>query len=238
MLPVRSFHAEMRASFVELAMSLEASISRSHPASLSKAVLRTPRLPRDSGRPKLLMRANTRQRSSITLAVLLIFGLGACSRSPAVPPNAEGSGCLDQADLEFGQIPLLAEVDPARLQTHHCIEFAAGQEPPALEHACDFRDGAGVVFEVYDGLVARKSLSLPNRTAAGVPLGLNRSTSVAEVRQRLATRGVVPLTGPEEDGTQGLTVSLCPADTSMSDFTIRFDGAGRARAIELRSTLM
>jgi hypothetical protein len=178
------------------------------------------------------------ERLSAALALLLVLGLGACTEAPAVPQNAEGSGCLDQADLEFGQLPLLAEVDPARLQTHRCIELEPGQEPPALEHACNFRDGAGVVFEVYDGLVSRKSLSLPNGKAAGVPLGLDRSTSVAEVRQRLATRGVVPFSGPEEDGTQRLTVSLCPADTSMSDFTIRFDGAGRARAVELRSTLM
>lgn len=160
------------------------------------------------------------------LATALVFMPGLRART---------NGCVEQAAVEFGALPLNSNVADRAVpkydgKTNTCIP------PVKLVESCGFQGADGVAYALFEGSVLKKTRLLPDQAATGPRLKLTRDTSRDEARQRLRELGDDPVSHQGE-GPPRLIVSLCPAETGSSWFEIWFDDVGRARGVELGSAI-
>jgi hypothetical protein len=170
----------------------------------------------------------------VAAAVGLVLGGVVAARLFGLVGGTSDQDCIRPTDAEFGRHPLGARLGPEvflkdRAPTNTC------RTPSDLGESCGFQGEDGLAYHLIDGFVLNKELSLAPRQATRGPLGITRDSRLETVRRRLDRMGADPRASAE-DGATHLISSLCEP-TESSWFTIKFDAAGKARAVELSSQI-
>ncbi len=165
----------------------------------------------------------TRREFGHLFVTAFLATLVACSaRLPANKPGRLAN-CVHLARVDFGRVPLDFDFTSAG-----SMETGVSPSKPscvALD-GCTFVGPDGVRYILTGGVVLNKVLL---GGGAQWPLSLSPGMNEPEVRERLSQLGIRSGTGLPEV----VHVGLCEPESG--ELFVRFDTAGRARSLELRS---
>jgi hypothetical protein len=156
--------------------------------------------------------------------------------TPSGSPAAVGD-CVEQAQVEFGDVPLLGSVSrlPENVASRLRAEDGPCVIPPGVvdETDCGVVGPDGVWYQAFDKDVSQKWL--PVTPGRPLPLGLRADHDLPGARAHLVQRGIGVDTGVEF-GQPFVSVSLCEDERG---FAAVFDPTGkRLLYLHLQATVV